>query len=174
MKLSRSIERNARKTAVAFALSALAFSVSAGADEQKIPYTMTAITDASFGSHVTAGDYETAIQRISAPTFNRQASFESKTNLCVAYTKSARIEEATAVCEAAVSRLRRMSSVEMSRTDLAIALSNRGVLRAVKGETDLARKDFQEAIDLRSGLAAPETNLARLDSEIFAETYSAN
>ncbi len=174
MKLSRSIERNARKAAVAFALSALAFSVSAGADEQKIPYTMTAITDASFGTQVTEGHYETAIQRISAPTFNRQGSFESKTNLCVAYTKNAQIDEATAVCDAAVSRLKRMSSVEMSRTDLAIALSNRGVLRAVKGEIELARKDFQDAIELRSGLSAPETNLARLDSDIFAETYSAN
>lgn len=174
MKLSRSKEYNARKIAVAFACSALAFSVSAGAEEQETPYTMTAIVDASFGSQVTAGDYDFAIERITAPKYHLRDSFEAKTNLCVAYTKTGAIGQATETCEAAVTEIQNRMRFEMTRSDLALALSNRGVLRAVQGQADLARQDFVEAVSLKSGLAAPTTNLARLDAKDFVETYSAN
>ena len=47
---------------------------------------------------------------------------------------------------------------------LALALSNRGVLNAALGETDLAQRDFEEASRLRTSLSAPGINLARLDA----------
>jgi len=37
-----------------------------------------------------------------------------------------------------------------------MALSNRGVLRAVSGEIELAREDFLRAIDLKAGMGACE------------------
>jgi Flp pilus assembly protein TadD len=169
MKLSRSMELDARRINVALAFSALAFSVSAGAEEQEKRYTMTAITDASFGHTVTTGDYEQAIQRITAPNYHLKESFAAKTNLCVAYTKTGAIGAASDACEAAVTELdvnRFRYSDE--RANLAVALTNRGVLRAVQGDTDRARQDFVEAVELDSGLATPATNLARLDAGYIA------
>lgn len=175
MKLS-SNERKPHKVALALAFSALAFSVSAGAEEQETPYTMTAIIDASFGHKVSTGEYEQAIQRITAPGYHHlKDSFEAKTNLCVAYTKTGAIGQAVETCDAAVSELRNQTmKYGSSRSDLAVALSNRGVLRAVKGEEELARQDFLEAVELKSGIAAPSSNLARLDANGYNESYSAN
>jgi hypothetical protein len=90
MKQSRNTEIRARNIATAFVFSALAFSVSAGAEEQEKQYTMTAIVDSSFGHKVTAGDYEQVIQHITAPGYHRKDSFEAQTNLCIAYSKTGR------------------------------------------------------------------------------------
>jgi tetratricopeptide (TPR) repeat protein len=175
MKLSRTRGTSATSIVTAFAFSALAISVSAGAEEQELPYTMTAITDASFGNKVMAGQYEQAIQYITAPNYHRKASFEAKTNLCVAYTKTGAIGQAEESCSAAIADIRNDHfRQERSRSDLALALSNRGVLRAVKGENELARQDFADAVALDSGLKAPSTNLARFDSQSMADAYSAN
>ena len=135
---------------------------------------MTAIIDASFGSEVTAGDYQKAIQRITAPKYHLKDSFAAQTNLCVAYTKTGAIGQATETCDAAVREIQSRMRFEMSRSDLALALSNRGVLRAVQGQAELARQDFVDAVKLKSGLAAPTTNLAALDAADYAATYSAN
>ncbi len=174
MKLSRN-ERKPQKLALTLALSALAISVSAGAEEQESPYTMTAIIDASFGHKVRNGEYENAIQRITAPGYHLKDSFEAQTNLCVAYTKTGSIGQAVETCDAALSELRnKKMKYSTTRSGLALALSNRGVLRAVKGEKELARQDFLEAVELQSGITAPTSNLARLDGKGYSESYSAN
>ncbi|MEE4163951.1 MAG: tetratricopeptide repeat protein, partial [Woeseiaceae bacterium] len=49
------------------------------------------------------------------------------------------------------------------RRFMAMALSNRGVARALKGQYDLAAADFEKAIDIKSRLAEPAINLARLE-----------
>ena len=46
---------------------------------------------------------------------------------------------------------------------LAMALSNRGVLRAATGDVELARQDFVEALSAGARLSVVKTNLARLD-----------
>ena len=46
--------------------------------------------------------------------------------------------------------------------NVALALSNRGVLRLLIGEGEQAREDFHEARILRSGIAAPRRNLQYL------------
>lgn len=181
MKLSRVYEVVPPKAALALAFSALAFSVSAGAEVQKPQYTMTAIVDASYGSAVRSGKYERAIQRITAPGYHRKDSFAATTNLCVAYTKTGAIGEAAMSCEAAVSGIRTpaqgTSRAEpagaLSNRELAVALSNRGVVRAVRGETALARQDFIDAVELDTGLAAPSVNLTRLEAADGIESYVA-
>ena len=45
---------------------------------------------------------------------------------------------------------------------IALALSNLGVLQAAKGSPDSARRAFEEALELGTGLSAPEVNLARI------------
>lgn len=58
-------------------------------------------------------------------------------------------------------------SVRQYRKYLAIALSNRGVLLAITGKAERARKDFRDAMQFESDIPAPATNLARL-SQITA------
>ena len=177
MNLSRNYENTARKFAATLAFSALTFSVSAGAAEQQAAYTMTAISNASFGQQVTVGKYGQAIEKITSPKFKTKTSFSAVTNLCVAYTKTGDLGRAAAKCDTALEKTRARVKFRRSgdliqpagygRTpaDLAIALSNRGVLHAVQGETDLAREVFLEAIDLEAGLEAPQINLARLEMD---------
>ena len=173
MNLSRNYENTARKFAATLAFSALTFSVSAGAAEQQAAYTMTAISNASFGQQVTVGKYGQAIEKITSPKFKTKTSFSAVTNLCVAYTKTGDLGRAAAKCDTALEKtrarvkFRRSGDAGYGRTpaDLAIALSNRGVLHAVQGETDLAREVFLEAIDLEAGLEAPQINLARLEMD---------
>jgi len=138
-------------------------------------YTMTVIADASHGAKVAAGEYDAAIAKITAKSHSTDR-FSELTNLCVAYTKSGDLENANAACGAAVDQMRAklpsrgsaltyLSDDVLNRRYLAVALSNQGVLHAVSGEPELARKNFIEALELRASLRAPKTNLARLNME---------
>lgn len=142
------------------------------AQEAQPVYTMTVIVDAAHGQKVASGKYERAIEKIAAKKSTRDA-YSDHTNLCVAYTKTGEIEKATVECEAAVAAMRkkpitRSSSfmpaqqVAVNRMYLALALSNLGVLDAVKGEPEAAREKFEEAIALDAEISAPKENIARL------------
>lgn len=154
-------------------IAALLLSVSAHAGEDDPVYTMTVISNLSFGHAVTAGRYDEAIDQITSAVDVADASFEAKTNLCVAYTKSGDLENAAVACDAAVDTIQKRSQhakryapvyeADTYRAYEALALSNRGVLHAVRGEDAQAREDFLEAKKLRARLVAPGVNLARLD-----------
>jgi tetratricopeptide (TPR) repeat protein len=148
-----------------------------GSKEPK--YTMTLFADEAQGSSILDGDYKHAIKKINAKLLSKDR-FQVETNLCVAYTKSGDLEAAEEACEAAVvaaesgKSSRHVSSFDNVRyvaqkKSVAIALSNRGVLKAVKGELDSARQDFDAAIDLRAGISAPKTNLERLNVAVAAD-----
>jgi tetratricopeptide (TPR) repeat protein len=135
-------------------------------------YTMTVIVDAAHGGKVAAGKYDRAIEKITARKSGRDA-YSKQTNLCVAYTKTGALEKATEACEGALAIVRdgvdlrrsypaAMHPEKTGRRYLALALSNLGVLHAAKGNTNIARRNFREALALDSGLSAPKTNLARL------------
>lgn len=157
-------------TGIFFLCSAVALH----AEEQKLNYTLTAIEDMSYGEEVVAGDYDTAIEGILTSAKRRRSGFEAQTNLCVAYTRSGDFEKADASCNAALAALRKrprpsaMAAIIPSQSRrvreryLALALSNRGVLRAITGSPDLARSDFEQAAELRFGLDVADVNLARL------------
>lgn len=154
-------------------IAALLLSVSSQAGDTDPAYTMTVISDQSFGHAITAGRYAEAIDRITAEGDVADASFEAKTNLCVAYTKSGDLENAATACEAAVASIRKRSARAQRfapayeagayRAYEALALSNRGVLHAVRGKAADARKDFLEASRLRARIEATKANLARLE-----------
>ena len=142
------------------------------AEENAEAYTMTVIVDAAHGSKVATGKYEHAIEKITAAKRSTDA-YSTQTNLCVAYTKTGALEEATTACEAALAimldgRKSRSSyfapaqAEKLDRVYLALALSNLGVLQAAKGSTEMARATFLEAVELDTGLSAPKINLARL------------
>jgi len=164
----------ARASRLLVAVAAGLLSVSALAKEPR--YTMTVIKDESQGRRVLEGDYDAAIDRITAARHGSRDPFSSQTNLCVAYTKAGYLDKADEACNAAVAivRERRQSQPRTSstftyidagiRADLAVALSNRGVLNAARGDTDKALADFRASLELDAGLSAPAINIARLDT----------
>ena len=145
----------------------------ASAEETDPKYTLSTFMDAAFGRTVLAGKYEEAISKITTSTRSSTDNFHSMTNLCVAYVMTRDVESAAKACNSAVLQMKEKVADQSRRSGdsaasrarrkyLAIALSNRGVLRAITGETERARKDFREALQLESRIRAPETNLARL------------
>ena len=143
-------------------------------------FRMMAITNASQGKLVVKGRYETAIRRLEARVSARD-TFELHNNLCVAYTKTSEMENAMQSCDAAVDaagvnakRTRHNDSFFRQRhlRDAAIALSNRGVLRAVTGDKQGARADFERSLALFDELKEPRINLAYL-GEYAAENATA-
>lgn len=145
------------------------------AQETGPAYTMTVIVDSAHGAKVAAGKYEAAIDKITAGNSSRNR-YSKQTNLCVAYTKLGELDQAAAACEAALAVVLDepengrsypgpAQSDRSKRLYLALALSNLGVLQAAQGSPDLARKAFREALELDTGLSAPQINLARLGKD---------
>lgn len=172
-------------TAVAITTAAILCSGAAlHAEEGKLVYTLTAIEDVSYGEAVVAGDYDIAIEGILSSAKVARGGFEAQTNLCVAYTRSGDFEKADASCDAALAALKKRSRTSTAtgtasfysrRTHekyLALALSNRGVLRVVSGAPDLAREDFEKAANLKFGLDVVDANLAKLEAGDSGKTAS--
>lgn len=141
-------------------------------------FRMMAITNASAGGLVVKGKYQAAIRRLQARESARD-TFELHNNLCVAYTKTGEVEKAAQSCEAAIraSGINQEqgwygSRIEKQRTlrNSAIALSNRGVLRAVTGNQQGARADFERSLKLYDELREPHINLAYLGEYALENT----
>jgi hypothetical protein len=79
---------------------------------------------------------------------------------------AAAVEEITALAEARNPGYGEATDSMAVRRFMAMALSNRGVARALKGQHDLAAADFEQAIDIKSRLAEPAINLARLERAV--------
>ena len=153
---------------VAFAVLAcagfVAVSGSASAEDNKGAYRMAVIVDAAEGKAVRKGEYDQAIARLTeAKHYPRNDRFARSTNLCVAYTKTGELEKAEVACERAV-MLHAENRIESERNH-ALALSNRGVLRAVKGDVELARADFEAATEIYRFVRFTKDNLARVAIE---------
>ena len=152
-----------------------AFSVPVAAQEAPAAaYTMAFIEDEAYGRQVTAGKYEQAIDRITRSGVRTRDRFAEQVNLCVAYAKSKDIESANLSCNAALAGLKKQQdratlSKKSARygeykRDLAVALSNRGVLFAVSGDKKRARESFAAALELQTGIShLAKSNLERLE-----------
>lgn len=151
------------------AVSSLASTVAIAEDAA---YTMTTISDSAYGQQVAAGEFELAIAKLTAADDKSDALFKA-VNLCVAYTKTGSFDDATIACDAAIektsaTKLDRRSSMSIrfqmraQASYLAISLTNRGVLRAVMGDVELAYKDFMDALETDVNTKVARINLARL------------
>lgn len=158
-------------------LSATLSTQAAGHDDAPAePFQMAVIIDDAYGRTVASGNYGTAIEKITAGSRKSNDDFSEQVNLCVAYAKSREIEKARTACDAAITYMsaqerrasdsnnRRKPALRVYRSNLAVALSNRGVLLAIAGDTELARRDFITAMafDTRHSRFAA-SNLARLE-----------
>lgn len=124
-------------------------------------FQMAAVIDRAHGNAVVAGDYDQAIANLD----DDQRYFESSTNLCVAYTMTGELEKADAECASAL----RISKRKEIRRDIAVALSNLGVLKAVSGDLDGAQEDFSRAIRVNRKLPYASENLQLLQVTIASE-----
>lgn len=149
---------------------------SALADDAAVPpFSMTVLVDQAHGRKIVNGSFARAISKL-ANNAKTPTKHESLTNLCVAYAKAKQIDEAFQSCDAAIDLLQeklqrydgRRASEEDYRlslaSDLSIALSNRGVLYAVKGDLGRARENFKAAISLPTDRSRADDNLRRLSA----------
>lgn len=175
MKMMHNEKGTVRGASLLAAAAALFITAPSQADNESPRYTMTAIVDSSFGRAVTSGRYQQAIEKITARQARTRETFESQNNLCVAYTKVGDLDSASVACDQAVAEMRKRTErksptrrgqyAEFSRSDrvyLAVALTNRGVLHAVNGDLENARRDFAEAAGIDVDISQPQINLSRL------------
>lgn len=155
--------------------------VSAQADEAPVEgYIMTVYSNMAHGKKILDGSEKRAIAKLARKDDLHAGYLEGEINLCVAYTKAKQVEKATAACDSAIAlslkdakRIKRStpfgrSSVQVADTGRAIALTNRGVLHAIAGETAQARAKFEMAMELKSTEQSAKANLAVLESKLAA------
>ena len=131
---------------------------------------MGSYSNAPGGKEIEAGDYDAAIASASGSFWknNDEDALIAATNLCVAYTVKRDLEGAYAACGEALTLARRADNATAARFSggaaTARALTNRGVLRAIAGDTLGAAADFRAAERSSGDWAAPSRNLAYLES----------
>lgn len=118
-------------------------------------YKMAAVSDRARGNVVLAGDYAKAIEVLGSKSGKH---FASSTNLCVAYTMTGDLEKAGTECDVALT----LSEDSAVRRDTAVALSNRGVVKAVSGDVSGAQQDFTRALEINRKLLEASENLQTL------------
>lgn len=144
----------------------MAMAVSAAVQaEEKLQ--LTAVTDRAQGQAIVAGDYRTAIANLNAA----DRRFASSTNLCVALAATGELQHAQSACEAALQITERslrhadFASERALQRDLALALSNMGVISVMSGEAGRGEAYFERASELRAGLAPVDSNLKVVAAE---------
>ena len=147
----------------------LAGMATAQGHETKTSFEMIVVSDAAYGKQIKSGQTALAIEKIEATPVRSSQKFFAKNNLCVAYTMTGDFAKAMAECNAAIETIQAqatflddLESVINARYT-AMALSNRGVLQAMLGETDLARSDFEKAKQLPVRNTASRRNLEHLN-----------
>jgi tetratricopeptide (TPR) repeat protein len=128
-------------------------------------FQMAAVIDRARGDAVLAGNYGRAIEALER---SGRKHFASRTNLCIAYTLSGDLAKADAECGAAL-RLSKDkvehasdSTRRVARRDVAVALSNLGVVKAVSGDLSGAYQDFTLAVEIDPRMRQADANLQKL------------
>ena len=158
-------------------LSALLGTSLAMADDKRPRgYVMVVYSDRAQGEVVLEGEHEKAIAMLLRHDDGRAVKFADQVNLCVAFTKTRRFDQATRFCDMALASSGRETrrpvtnyslgqyARKVAAADRAVALTNRGVLHAVAGESEEARDLFEEAQDVGVIGKYAQNNLARLRS----------
>lgn len=148
-------------------------------EAEQVRYEMAVFSDVAHGTKVLSGKYDQAITNIRSNSRSADEVYV-QTNLCVAYVKSGDIDAAEKACEEAVLAAKSLGDTALSSfiggttaqrharylahgRYLAIALSNRGVMRAVSGDLEAARKDFDAAMAQNSSVASVKANIERIE-----------
>lgn len=142
------------------------------AHAQKQGFRVLVDNDTRHGQALIRGETERAMQTLETIMSERSPTFAIYNNLCVAQILNKDLVAAKASCEAALeaSPEKRPGLVgwllQPKRHNRAAALVNRGVIYALTGEPENARRDFAEAQRLSKSLTEPPKNLELLDSRV--------
>lgn len=131
-------------------------------------FVMSAVENEAAGDEILAGDYAAAATTLMGNVRLVGDGFSKATNLCVSLTLGGQIDDAERQCSRALrySRAHRRSldgGIQAKRFH-AVALSNRGVLRAVSGDLDGAQRDFERAAKISTEIENAELNLEHLSA----------
>lgn len=135
-------------------------------------YELVVQAESNQGKRLVRGLYDSAESAAARTPAN---TFEALNNRCVMHIVAREFTEARAACDRAVER------IDLDRLGMgyprypvdyrplaeerkAMALINRGVLRALTADAEGARDDFERAVELGPHIAAGEANLARLEA----------
>lgn len=157
------------------ALTAVFACQTSWAQEVPADYQMSVVLDRAYGDVVASGRYDRAILRINS--HHDRFPYASATNLCVAHTMVGQFKHAEYYCDKALEEAEKAAAKgrQKSRdytTEWALAYSNRGVLRARRGDHEGASEDFRLAIEKQSGSTLPVHNMAHLSqatSDVIAQ-----
>jgi Flp pilus assembly protein TadD len=158
-----------RKVSLASITLACASAWSFGAAADATSFELGAYVNWPGGKEIVAGDYASAIKTARANgSSNSIDVLVATTNLCVAYTATGAFTEARGACDHAVELARREDAIDLrpfkGGTATSRALSNRGVLRALSGDSTGAASDLRAAAKLKEAFPAAGSNLAHLES----------
>lgn len=128
---------------------------------------MVVYTDSVQGRRLVKGDWEKAMG-MEAP--KSMGAFEALNNRCVSLTVAKEFAAATEACDAAVAAAGDEPGADMTgfagqyvpssaKVEKAMALTNRGVLRALQGDRTGARVDFEDAAGMTRRVSAAKANL---------------
>ena len=145
-----------KKVALTGAVATLLLAAAAHAGDTSGKFVLTVYSNGLGGKSLLAGDYAAALEQISRPQGNwlLRDPMTTATNLCVAYTMTLQWDAARAACNEAISEARRAKLREPSwavgarrkQNDyVALAYSNRAVLRWLSKDPDSAAKDIAAA-----------------------------
>ncbi|MEO0574483.1 MAG: hypothetical protein AAF004_03405 [Pseudomonadota bacterium] len=131
-------------------------------------FVMSAVENEAAGDEILAGDYAAAVTNLMGNARLIGDGFSKATNLCVSLTLGGQIDDAERQCSRALrySRAHRRSldGGAQAKRFHAVALSNRGVLRAVSGDLDGAERDFERAAKISASIENAELNLEHLSA----------
>jgi hypothetical protein len=133
-------------------------------------FEMASYTNWPGGDEIAARDYAAAAASASRARshFDSTGALVAKTNECVARTVSGDLGNARAACDAAVRLAAAVDRTSYPRlapkAATARALSNRGVLRAMTGDSVGAAGDFRAAAQLAPSWATATANLTHLEA----------
>jgi hypothetical protein len=157
-----------RKGTFALLALACASSGSLGAAAEAAKFELGSYVNGPGGKAIAAHDYAGAIKSATTAGASFMDPLVAASNLCVAYTATGAFPEAREPCDLAVTLARREDAISArafrSATLTSRALSNRGVLRALNGDSVGAASDLRAATKLSAPWAAAERNLAYLES----------
>lgn len=150
------------------ALTAVFTFPAALAEEAPTDFQMSVVLDRAYGDVVSSGNFDKAILRIN--THRSRFPYATATNLCVAHTMVGQYKHAEHYCDKALEEAEKAAAKGRRKSrdytaEWALAYSNRGVLRARRGDNTGAEEDFRMAIEKQSQSELPIHNLARLSGE---------
>lgn len=166
--------RNTRARMLAIPGAAVLAGLAATAHAEPGSYAMVVLEETRYARSIMSRDYDRTMDAIDKLEAMGMKTFNVYNNLCVGYTMTKAFDAAKIACDAAV------EAHDEHRTDLApyegfgassdrreaIALTNRGVLRAVSGDLAGARDDFSAAAGISSEVKAAGSNMERLSARI--------